>query len=550
VAAPATRVPTRTPAREPRASRTPRIVVRFAVYAGIAFVVAVGVGLWVSRADSVGRARDDVASDAEFLANRLGRDDLARTAFLWPRGARAASDTAQLDQFLDPQDAARDAVRVTLVSPDAIVTYSTDHRLTGKDLGRVPTGTRVTNVGDKKVMESYAPVYWALDPGRPRGYLGLDRDYGPVSTQIRNSFLVQAGTIAAALLLLYLALLPIMHRLTARLQRALVERKRLAVIVETSNDAIIGRDRDGLITSWNAGAEAIYGWSEDEVLGRPIDFLLSEPLEVGDELELTRMLHSRKDGRYVRVSMTVSPIRDENGDLVGSSLIARDVTEVVELEQELRHAQKQEAVARFAKAVANELDELVAGLVPTDQGARGLELVRRLQDFGREEEMHPEYLDLNKLLLGLRFRLELQLGHDVDLLVDPAAEHPSVHIDPERLGRMVLDLALSAREAMPNGGRLVIRTADVDFTRRGSTRDSALEAGHYVCLSVSDSGRTQHADRMGLGLAAVFGLVEQSGGTIGIESTPESGTTVRVHLPRVEQPAGDRVPASGVGAGV
>src|SRR2546428_8573675 len=107
-------------------SRTPRIVVRFAVYAGVAFVLAVAAGLWVARTDAIGRARANVTSDAQFLADRLGRDDLARDAFLWPRSGDAASQTALLDDFLDPKNAARDAVRLTLLSSDAYVTYSTD----------------------------------------------------------------------------------------------------------------------------------------------------------------------------------------------------------------------------------------------------------------------------------------------------------------------------------------------------------------------------------------------------------------------------------------
>jgi signal transduction histidine kinase len=217
------------------------------------------------------------------------------------------------------------------------------------------------------------------------------------------------------------------------------------------------------------------------------------------------------------------------------------VTAVYQLEQELREAQKQEAVARFATAMANELDELVAGLVPTDAGAHTLELIRRLQEFGRVEESHPELLDLNSLLVGLRRRLELQVGDNVDLVLDPGAERAAVHVDPRRLERVVLDLVLSARDAMPGGGRLSIRTEDVDFSRRSDTRDATLEAGHYVLLAVSDTGSAQHAERMGLGLATVFGLVEQSGGTIGVESHPGGGTVVRVYLPRAEPAAAERV---------
>jgi PAS domain S-box-containing protein len=523
-------------------SRTPRIVLRFAVYAGVAVVLAAGLGLWIARNDAVGRARDEVRADAKFVADRLGRDDLARRAFLWPRPNDADSRTAQLDDFLDPKNAAHDIVGLTLVSPDGWVTYSTNHRMVGRHLGRIPEGARVTGSGAHRVLEAYVPVYWVMDPSRPRGYLGIERNYAPVAAQIQRTFALQAGSTALALLVLYLALLPIMHRLTAGLKRALAERQRLAAIVETSNDAIVGLDRDGLVTSWNAGAEHVYGWNAGAVIGRPLDFLQKDG-EVPDaaDAELTRTLHQRKDGVPVLVSITISPIRSDKGELVGSSVIARDVTDLAELERELREAQRQEVVGRFATAMANELDELVAGLVPTDAGARGLELVKRLREFGKVEEAHPETLDLNEMLSGLRLRIQLQLGDGIELVLDPASARSTVTADPQRLERVVIDLALSARDAMDEGGRLAIRTEDIDFSRRSGARGATLEAGHYVMLSVSDSGGSPHAERMGLGLATVFGLVEQSGGTIGIESRPGEGTTVRVYLPRAEPTSVERV---------
>ena len=519
-------------------------MLRFAVYAGVAVVIAVGAGLWLSRADALGRARADVKADANFLADRLGQDDLARTAFLWPRRADAAETTSLLDDFLDPKSVAKNVVRLTLVSPDGIVTYSTDHGLVGRRLGRVPEGERMTQVAGTKVLESYVPVNWVMDPSRPRGYLGLDRDYGPVAGQVRRTFAVQAGTIALALLMLYLALLPIMHRLTAKLERALAESMELASIVEHSNDAIVGRDGDGLIRSWNAAAERLYGWRADEVYGKTIDLLLPEGdgqrPEHAQELALTRTSHLRKDGKPVRVAVTISPIRAEEGPQ-GSSMTARDVTALVALEQELHDAQQQETVARIATSVASELDELVSGLALTDAGVRGLELVRRLQTLGHVQENHPEVVDVNELVTDLHQRLQLQLSDGVELVIETAAEWPTVTADPERLRHVVLDLALSSRAAMPDGGRVTIRTEDVDFSRRAASQrpdaPAALETGSYVMLAVSDTGGAQHGERMGLGLATVFELVELSGGTVGIESRPGSGTTVRVYLPRAEAAA-------------
>lgn len=506
-------------------SRIPRIVLRFALYAGIAVLLALGLGLWLARSNATGHARSATRADAAFLAGRLGRDDLARTAFQWPRSADTHGLTAQLDDFLNPLNAAPNAYRISLATQDGIVTYSSAHALIGTRLGAVPRGVRIVTRGGRKVLETWVPVKWALDPARPRGFLGFDRDYAPVAAQIRSTSLVETGTIALAVLLLYLAMLPVVQRLTRSLQRALAERKQLAAIVETSNDAIVGRDPHGLIVTWNAAAERLYGWSAGEALGRSIDFLI--PLAKPDELEGlagTRELHLRKDGRLVLVSVSVSPIRDGRGVLTGSSLIVRDVTEVANLERELRRAQHQEAVARFATAMAKELDGLVADLAPTDAGARGLELVQRLQEFGEATEMRPESLDLNRLVTSLHGRLERQLGDGVELVIELAAAAAHVWADPKRVQRIVLDLALSARDAMPAGGRLEIRTED---------------AGDRVRLIVADGGGVPHAERMGLGLATVFGVVEQSGGSIEIDSTPGAGTTVRVLLPRAEPAAAE-----------
>jgi PAS domain S-box-containing protein len=469
-----------------------------------------------------------------------------------------------LDDFLNLQDLGPGVLRVTLFSIDGSVAYSSDHALIGRridprQLARAFSGHAVSgrsSVHGKAVLESFVPVYWVMDPSRPRGVLAVDRDYAPVAAEIHDDFLFQSGSIALALVVLYLALLPVMSRMTKmlaerarRLQQELAEGKRLAAIVDSSNDAIVGRDRDGAILTWNDGAERMYGWTREEIVGRPIDILLrptrEERLELAEELELSRTVHRRKDGTPVRVSVTISPIRDERGMLFGSSMIARDVTKIVELEHELRQSQKQEVLGRFAAAMANELQALVDEIVPTDAAARGLELLRQLQGFADGEAARPEQLDLNELIRAMRMKLELRLGATVELVVDAAAERPEVVVDPRLLERVILDLTLSARDAMPNGGRIAVKTADVDFTRRSDRRGAAgsihLDTGRYVMLAISDSGTTHHAERLGLGLATVFSIVEQSGGTIGVESHPADGTIVRVYLPRAVERADELV---------
>ncbi|MDX6507467.1 MAG: hypothetical protein QOG06_2111 [Gaiellaceae bacterium] len=550
------------------AERDPRIVVRFALFAGVALLIALGVGLLVARTFANSRAQNGVREDARFLASRLGHDDLARTAFLSAR-LKGAADPALLDSFLAPNDLGQGVLRVTLFSPEGWVTYSTDHALIGArphpgEVQRALGGHAVearSRIAGHEVINSFVPVTWTMDPTRPRGVLEVQTDYSPVAAQIHDEIFVQAGAMVLALLVLYLALLPIMQRMTLalreraeRLRASLVERGRLAAIVDGSTDAIVGRSSDGAITTWNSGAERIYGWTAAEAAGEKIAILLpdnrdDDGLEWAEELDLTRTVHVRKDGTQVRVSVAIAPIRDDKGTVVGSSMIARDVTALVELEQELREAQKQEAVARLASAMANDLEVLVQGIVPTDAGARGLRLLRQLQELGRDEPMRPERLDVNRMLDDLERKLTLQLGANVELDVETSADRAFVNADPQLLERVIVDLALSARDAMPAGGRLSIATADVDFARRASDRDGAaakLDAGRYVMLSVTDTGDSQHSTRMGLGLATVFTLVEQSGGTIGVENIPGTGTTVRVYLPRAEEVAGAAEAAASV----
>ncbi len=248
-------------------------MLRFAVYAGVVLLLAIAGGVLLARANANARATDQTRRDAGFVADRIAHDDIARTAFIGPA---SGSERALLDDFLNLHDLGRGVVRVTLFTTDGRIAYSSDHaligsRVDGRQVGRALGGTvvsRRTSDGGRAVLQTFEPVYWVMNPQQPRGVLAVDRDYAPVAAEIHDDFLFQAGTIALALLVLYLALLPVMSRMTKmleerarRLQQELAERQRLAAIVDSSNDAIVGRDRDGVILTWNQGAERIYGWT-------------------------------------------------------------------------------------------------------------------------------------------------------------------------------------------------------------------------------------------------------------------------------------------------
>jgi PAS domain S-box-containing protein len=408
----------------------------------------------------------------------------------------------------------------------------------------------------------------------------LERNYAPIAAEIHNDFYTQAMTIAIVLVALYLAMLPIMRRVTRSLRRGYVERAELAAIVDHSNDAIIALSPEGQITSWNTGAENVYGWHAGEVVGKSIDLLLPtlDTSGAAPESDLARTTHVRKDGVHVGVSVTVSPIRDASGELVGSSITARDVTELERLDRELREAHRQEAVGRLAGGIAHdfgevlgEIDKAAAHLLIDPSSpreldkiraatARGSSLADQLLAVGGVQEAEPEIVDLNDAIKRAEPKL-LELA-GTRIAVDTSLEDDlgRVFADRAQIEQLILNLGANARASMPTGGRIAIQTANVDFARR--TRGGDQEPGHYVMFAVSDTGaaiapearerpfepffqRSDGGERMALGLAAVCGIVKQSGGTMGVESRPEGGTVIRIYLPRVgvRQDAPQRAPA-------
>lgn len=558
----------------------PRLFLRFALWSAVALAIAVAVGLALARWNANARAKDRAVGEATAVGKMLGRDDLAQSAFAWPRPG-GADLLSFLDDFFSPVVSGGSAAKVVLYSPDGVVTYATDRSLIGHradDPGRIHAALarpqfRVVDGSER----SDVPVSWLFAPGQVRGVLELRHGYAPVAAEIHDDFLFQAGTIALALVALYLAMLPITRRVTRSLRRSYVEAARLAAIVDSSADAIVGRDADGLISSWNLGAERTYGWTAAEAIGKPIDLLL--PADWGalpESPDVAHTVHVRKDGRRIDVSVTVSPVRDAKGALVGSALIARDVTDLRRLEDELREAHRQEAVGRLAGGLAHDfgslldavdeaadtlrrvsiddlsLQELAKIRRATEQGAA---LAGQLLAVGGAQEAHPELLDLNEAVGRAEPELRRLVGDHVDLELDLEPGLGPVLADAAQIEQLILNLAANARDEMPRGGRITLKTATVDFGRRAKRRGSErLDPGRYAMFSVADTGsglpgevrarpfepfvrRGESGERMALGLAAVCGIVKQSGGTMGVEAAPDGGTTIRVYLPLAAEAA-------------
>jgi PAS domain S-box-containing protein len=551
----------------------PKLFLRFALFSGLALAAALGLALLLARSNVNDRARSRAVGDATAVAKQFASDDLSRTAFARPGTKSSAGDLVSfLDVFFTPTVAAHDPAHVVLYSPQGIVTYATDHTLIGR---RASDPARVHAALDNPQYDVVENVQYAYVPGRSdygvqkaRGVIRLERNYAPIAAEIHDDFYTEATTIALALLALYLAMLAIMRRVTRSTRRSYVERAELAAIVDYSNDAIVGLSSNGSITSWNAGAETIYGWPADEVLGKPIDFLLPalDENDTPSERDLGRTTHLRKDGTPVAVSVTMSPIRDAKGELVGSSITARDVTELERLDRKLHEAYRQEAVGRLAGGIAHdvgevlgEIDAAAANLLldPSSKRdldairaatARGSALAEQLLAVGGAQEVQPEVIDLNEAIRHAQPKLVQLAGSSITVATELEEALGSVLADREQIEQLILNLVANARGSMPIGGKITVQTANVDFSRRA--RSAGNEPGHYVMFAVSDTGAALAAEarerpfepyyrssdgeeRMALGLAAVCGIVKQSGGTMGVESRPEGGTIIRIYLPRV-----------------
>jgi PAS domain S-box-containing protein len=379
-----------------------------------------------------------------------------------------------------------------------------------------------------------------------------------------------------------------LSQLNSALQTEVVQRRQteervsqLAAIVESSRDAIIGTNLDGLVLTWNAGAEQLYGYGADEMRGRPLQLL--DPPQTPDDwprlLEQVRRgkvpatfdtQRVRKDGKPTAVSLTLSPIRDRMGRTVGVSAISRDISERRKLEAQLLQAQKMEAIGRLAAGVAHDFNNLLTIIIGFSDllhtqlaegsreraeaaevlkaGERAATLARQLLAFSRPQTAHPQLLDLNGVIAGLATVLPRMIGADVRLATVLQPDLRRVYADPGQIEQVLLNLTLNARDAMPDGGQLTLETQNVELDISYTRLHNELRPGSYVLLAVTDTGTgmteevrarifepffttKEKGKGTGLGLAMVYGIIKQAGGHATVYTEPGRGTTFKIYLP-------------------
>ncbi|WP_447973625.1 response regulator [Nitrospira sp. Kam-Ns4a] len=374
-----------------------------------------------------------------------------------------------------------------------------------------------------------------------------------------------------------------------RIEEALREaQERLRGIYESSRDAIGYTALDGRLVDVNSAFVRLTGWSREELLGIPC-LQLAAPdhrgvtadtwarvLRTGDPAEYDMDL-LRQDGSRVPVSLTVFAVMDQGDRPVGVAMIIKDMTERKQLEVQLRHAQKMEAIGQLAGGIAHDFNnlltvingysELLLTILPADPawrnpveeikkaGTRAAALTRQLLAFSRKQLLEPRVLDLNAVIAQMGQMLRRLVREDIEIVtrLDPALGR--VKADPGQIEQVLMNLVVNARDAMPQGGQLTITTGNAEPDSLPAASRATAPPGPYVTLAVRDTGcgmdeatlarifepfftTKEPSQGTGLGLSTVHGIVKQHGGTIAVESRPGQGTTFTLYLPRVaEEPA-------------
>jgi PAS domain S-box-containing protein len=369
-------------------------------------------------------------------------------------------------------------------------------------------------------------------------------------------------------------------------------RRHNELILNSAGDGLYGVDLEGRAIFVNPAAAAMLGWKVEEMVGQFTHAMIHHtkadatpyPMEEcpihsslleGTGRHMDTEVFWRKDGSGFPVEYTATPIRDEKGELMGAVVVFKNITERIQLDEQMRRAQKMEAVGRLAGGVSHDFnnllmvikghsDNLLDQIHQGDPLRRSVEQIRKAGDraaaltkqllaFSRMQVMEAKVLDLNAVVMELSKMLPRMLGEGIEFAFLAEPKLGRVKADAGQIEQVIINLAVNARDAMPRGGRLTIETSNVDVTTEYARLHSSARPGRYVLLAVSDTGEGMDAETQthifepffttkergkgtGLGLATVYGVVKQSDGFVWVYSEPGKGATFKVYLPLVDEP--------------
>ncbi|MGH9657000.1 MAG: PAS domain S-box protein [Bryobacteraceae bacterium] len=357
----------------------------------------------------------------------------------------------------------------------------------------------------------------------------------------------------------------------------------LRALIGASPLAIISVDAAGRVTQWNSAAERMFGWSEQDVLGRLLPYL-----PAGHEDESIDLLNSisrgetatvectraTRDGRLLLVSISSAPLLAADGSICGGVAVITDITERRRLEEQVRQGQKMEAVGQLAGGVAHDFnnlltvitgyDQLLMSSLPPNDAAlpyaeeimraaeRATSLTRQLLAFSRRQVVQPRTLEINTVVTNMTKMLRRLIGEHIELDTVLKADGGRILADPGQVEQIILNLAVNARDAMPTGGRVTIETADVQLGAEYARGHVGVQPGQHVLLAVTDTGHGMDAETRarifepffttkemgkgtGLGLSTVYGVVKQSHANIWVYSEVGLGSTFKVYFPTASE---------------
>ena len=380
-------------------------------------------------------------------------------------------------------------------------------------------------------------------------------------------------------------------------KQAEAELNRLMTAIEQTPESVVITDTEGRILYVNPVFERVTGYSRAEVIGQNPRLLKSNRQDSAfyrqlwgkisaGEVWRGRFINKKKDGTLFTEDAVIAPVRDEKGAVTNHIAIKRDISHELELEVQYRQTQKIDSIGRLAGGVAHDFNNILAvicghtdlalaQLSPDAPLRSNLEciqesadhaanLTRQLLAFGRGQVIEPRRINLNELIVNLNKMLRRLIGEDIKLVTQTAPDLGQIKADPGQIEQVLLNLVVNARDAMPDGGTLTIRTDNVTLDE-DYARSHLISPGDYVMVSVSDTGvgmtdevkqhifepfftTKEQGKGTGLGLATCFGIIQQSNGHIHSDSQVDKGTQFKIYLPRVwgvEDPISSReVPVS------